>query len=365
MEEQMILFEHASPEQQAAAALHFEIVEAAKGVADSVLKLGRRLKRMRDSGQYRLLGFETFGDYTERAAGIRQRQAYNYIKVVETLPAQLIEENAGAGVTKLALLAQLAPGDREEIAGEGQLAGITVSELQRLIEEKNGLAEQLTMMQDMQQMSGPAAEAQSAEVDLDEVRREAAEAARAEEAALREEAVREAAEDARRDAWEEAKAQAGQMQAEAERKAREEVEQRTAAEREKAGKELEKLQKKLSAAEKRAREDQEAARRTQEQAVEEARKAAFEEGRMAAGEAAARAEEERSAALARAEELQKQLELTADKETTRFLVLFDQLQDFYRQMTGVLETLEKDGRQEKADRLRGALAKALEAMMGR
>lgn len=217
----------------------------------------------------------------------------------------------------------------------------------------------------MQQMSGPAAEAQSAEVDLDEVRREAAEAARAEEAALREEAVREAAEDARRDAWEEAKAQAGQMQAEAERKAREEVEQRTAAEREKAGKELEKLQKKLSAAEKRAREDQEAARRTQEQAVEEARKAAFEEGRMAAGEAAARAEEERSAALARAEELQKQLELTADKETTRFLVLFDQLQDFYRQMTGVLETLEKDGRQEKADRLRGALAKALEAMMGR
>lgn len=365
MEQQMILFENASPEQQAAAALHFEIVEAAKGVADSVLKLGRRLKRMRDSGQYRLLGFETFGDYTERAAGIRQRQAYNYIKVVETLPAQLIEENAGAGVTKLALLAQLAPGDREEIAGEGQLAGITVSELQRLIEEKNGLAEQLTMMQDLQQMSGPAAEAQSAEVDLDEVRREAAEAARAEEAALREEAVREAAEDARRDAWEEAKAQAGQMQAEAERKAREEVEQRTAAEREKAGKELEALKKKLSAAEKRAREDQEAARRTQEQAVEEARKAAFEEGRMAAGEAEKRAEEERKAALARAEELQKQLELTADKETTRFLVLFDQLQDFYRQMTGVLETLEKDGRQEKADRLRGALAKALEAMMGR
>lgn len=330
MEQQMILFENASPEQQAAAALHFEIVEAAKGVADSVLKLGRRLKRMRDSGQYRLLGFETFGDYTERAAGIRQRQAYNYIKVVETLPAQLIEENAGAGVTKLALLAQLAPGDREEIAGEGQLAGITVSELRRLIEEKNGLAEHLTMMQDMQQMSGQAAEAQSAEVDLDEVRREAAEAARAEEAALREE-----------------------------------VEQRTAAEREKAGKELEALKKKLSAAEKRAREDQEAARRTQEQAVEEARKAAFEEGRMAAGEAEKRAEEERKAALARAEELQKQLELTADKETTRFLVLFDQLQDFYRQMTGVLETLEKDGRQEKADRLRGALAKALEAMMGR
>lgn len=43
---------------------------------------------------------------------------YTYISVVEKLPAQLIEENAAAGVTKLALLAKLGPQDREEVAGD-------------------------------------------------------------------------------------------------------------------------------------------------------------------------------------------------------------------------------------------------------
>lgn len=46
---------------------------------------------------------------------------------MEKLPAQLIEENAAAGVTKLALLAKLGPQDREEVAGD--LANITVTEL--------------------------------------------------------------------------------------------------------------------------------------------------------------------------------------------------------------------------------------------
>lgn len=57
--------------------------------------------------------------------GIKQRQAYNYIQVVESLPARLIEENAAAGVTKLALLAKLNPEEREDLTGEA-LANITV-----------------------------------------------------------------------------------------------------------------------------------------------------------------------------------------------------------------------------------------------
>lgn len=44
-------------EQQEAAAMHFEIVQAAKTAVNSLLDLGRKLKRMRDSGRYKDLGF--------------------------------------------------------------------------------------------------------------------------------------------------------------------------------------------------------------------------------------------------------------------------------------------------------------------
>ena len=114
---QLTLVGNETPEQAEAIGLHYEIVSAAQAAASSLLDLGR--------GKYKALGFETFGDYTEQAVHIRQRQAYTYISVVEKLPAQLIEENAAAGVTKLALLAKLGPQDQEEVAGD--LANITVT----------------------------------------------------------------------------------------------------------------------------------------------------------------------------------------------------------------------------------------------
>lgn len=356
MEQQMILLENATPEQQRAAALHFEILAAMESHVNTALELGRKLKQMRDGGGYRALGYETFEGYVRAAAGMGQRQAYNYINIAEKVPERLAAANADAGVTKLALLAQLGPRDQEELAGEGQLAGITVAELQELIDQKNGLAEQLSLMRGtVSAQDGPAAEVESAEVDLDEVRREAAEAARAEEAAKREQAVRDAVEDARRDAWEEAKAQAAGMRDQALAEARE-------AAAKAARSETEKLKKQLEDAEKRAREEAEAAKAEREKAVEAAKQAAFAEGQAAAGAAAERAEAERAEALARAEALQKQLDLAGDSETTRFLILFDQLQDTYRKMTGVLDGMVQAGKTEQADKLRGALGKALAAM---
>ena len=49
-------------EQQEAAAMHFEIVQAAKTAVNSLLDLGRKLKRMRDSGRYKDLGFASFAE---------------------------------------------------------------------------------------------------------------------------------------------------------------------------------------------------------------------------------------------------------------------------------------------------------------
>lgn len=170
-ENQMTLFENTTPAQADALALHYEIMTAARAAADSLLNLGRKLKQMRDTGHYKDLGFDTFAAYTETAVGIRQRQAYNYISVVEKLPAQLIEENAAAGVTKLALLAKLGPDDREEVAADG-LANITVAELQKIIDERNNMAEQLAMFE----ASAPAdtVEADAREVDMEQLRAEIA-----------------------------------------------------------------------------------------------------------------------------------------------------------------------------------------------
>ena len=53
-------------EQQEAAAMHFEIVQAAKTAVNSLLDLGRKLKRMRDSGRYKDLGFAYCPDKQRR-----------------------------------------------------------------------------------------------------------------------------------------------------------------------------------------------------------------------------------------------------------------------------------------------------------
>ena len=105
---QMTVLANCTPEQAEAYTLHVEIVAAAQQAATSLLDLGRKLKKMRDGGHYKALGYDTFAEYTEQEVGIRQRQAYNYITVVEKVPAQLVEENAAAGITKLALLAKMA-----------------------------------------------------------------------------------------------------------------------------------------------------------------------------------------------------------------------------------------------------------------
>ena len=236
--EQLTIIAGATPAQQEAAAMHFEIVEAAKSAVNSLLDLGRKLKRMRDSGRFKDLGFETFGSYTEAAVGIKQRQAYSYIQVVETLPARLIEENATSGITKLALLCKLSPADREEVAGEG-LAEITVAELQKLIEEKNGLAEQLSMLESGS--AAPAAEAHAEEVDLDAIRAEAAAQAREEEQRRHEEALakakreqEEAVAAARREAEAEAIKNVPEATEKAQEQARKTAVQQIAEEREKA-----------------------------------------------------------------------------------------------------------------------------------
>lgn len=298
-------------EESAALALHYEIMAAAQTAAASLLDLARKIKRMRDTSGYKALGFDSLEAYTMATMGMKQRQAYNYIAIAEKLPAQLIEQNAAAGVTKLALLAQLSGQEQQQIAAETNLTDTTVAELKAQIKElqaKNaGYAEQLSLLQDQQ----PVAEAQAEEVDMDALRKEIRAEVKAEMDSLH---------------------QADAKMAELNQKERDEA---------------------VKAA-KDAREKLEAA----QQAAEDAAKAhAAELERIKQ-----QAQEEAAAARRQAEETARRMDMAADESAVRFGLLFDQLQDAAGKVFDLADTVQAAGDTEKAGKFRAALRRALLAL---
>lgn len=298
-------------EESAALALHYEIMAAAQTAAASLLDLARKIKRMRDTSGYKALGFDSLEAYTMATMGMKQRQAYNYIAIAEKLPAQLIEQNAAAGVTKLALLAQLSGQEQQQIAAETNLTDTTVAELKAQIKElqaKNaGYAEQLSLLQDQQ----PVADAQAEEVDMDTLREEIRAEVKAEMDSLH---------------------QADAKMAELNQK-----------ERDEAVKAAKDARKKLEAA---------------QQAAEDAAKAhAAELERIKQ-----QAQEEAAAARRQAEETARRMDMAADESAVRFGLLFDQLQDAAGKVLDLADTVQAAGDTEKAGKFRAALRRALLAL---
>ena len=320
--DQLTIIPGATPEQQQAVAMHYEIVEAARQTANSLLELGRKLKRMKDSGLYKALGYESFGDYTERAVGIRQRQAYNYISVVESLPARLIEENAAAGVTKLALLSKLGPEDREEVAGD--LANITVKQLEQLIAEKKSLEEQLSIFQ----QEATAEPEPAPEVDTEAVR----EQVRAELRADHDKEI-----EAMQAAAKEKAEAAAKAAKEALRKAKEDLTKRVAELEAEHRKELDRAK------------------------AEAATAAAKEQQDKAAAQVAA-AEKAEEEAKQKAEAMAKQLALANDEDGLRFSLLFEEMQEKANAMLELARKIKDKGDPDRAGKYLSALGRGLEAI---
>lgn len=290
----------ATAEESAALRLHYEIMAAAQAAAASLLDLARKIKLMRDTGGYKALGFDTLEAYTLTTMGMKQRQAYNYIAIAEKLPAQLIEQNAAAGVTKLALLAQLSGQEQQQITAETNLTETTVAELKAQIKElqaKNaGYAEQLSLLQNQP----PVAEVQAEEVDMDALRAE-----------IREEMKAEMESQRRADA----------KMTELNQKERDEAIKAAR----KAKKELEEIQRTAAAAEQAHAEELAKTRR-------------------------------------QAEETVARMNMAADESTVRFGLLFDQLQDAAGKVMDLADAVQQTGENEKAGKFRAALYKALLAL---
>lgn len=114
---------------------HKAIIYSGTMITDFAINLAENLKKMKDEKLYKEAGFEAFADYTEQACGIKERQAYNYIRVLEQFDKQYLQSNAKYGVTKLGLLASLAPEEREVIEAEVKVEEISTKELKEEIEK--------------------------------------------------------------------------------------------------------------------------------------------------------------------------------------------------------------------------------------
>ena len=324
--------------------LHSDIMANMRAAATAMVEFCRQLKEMRDRKLYLALGFARFEDYAEQAVGIKWRQAYNYIQVYERLSPQLLEQNAGLGVTKLLLLTQVSAPDRAEFAGENDLAGMTVEEIKALISEKNGLAQQISMLETEK------ADAENSETFLKkEVARLQAESREKDELLekLRQEPVETCAEeggDAEQcvdlDAVRAQAAMAARAEAQklAEAEKAEAVRAARADEREKAKKAAEKAQ-------------ADAVKKAEDAAAARA-KAQAEQERVELENAAKQAEE-------RAHELEKRLEIAGDQDTLRFSLLFEGIQRDMNTALGLLNSMRGKGNTDKADKLGSAMAQLL------
>ena len=106
------------------------------------------LKRMRDTKKYEDLGYATFGEYTEASLNIKERQAYTYISTYEKQGEAFLQSNAELGITKLALLSAIPATEREDFVESHDLAGMSVAEVEKLVKENDGRAEQINLLND-------------------------------------------------------------------------------------------------------------------------------------------------------------------------------------------------------------------------
>ena len=127
--------EYMSENAKYAFTVHAQIVTGAQMVEDGLYLMAVGFKKMRDEKLYKELGYKSFEEYCETGTGIKRRQVYNYIAIVEKLPAEFVQSTAQIGAEKLNLLAKLDPEERDNIAESTDLESTTVKELKAKIEE--------------------------------------------------------------------------------------------------------------------------------------------------------------------------------------------------------------------------------------
>ena len=154
-----------TPQMREAVKIHEAIIHHAGEAVTHLYEMGRQLKAMRDGKYYSHLGYESFGQYVEENGdySFKERQAYKYIKIVETYSDSFIAENQGLGIERLEMLTALGERDAAELVAETDLAGMSTAEVKQLIRDKQGLGEQLSLLTEELEAAGSEKEKIAAE----------------------------------------------------------------------------------------------------------------------------------------------------------------------------------------------------------
>lgn len=284
------------------------------------------LKTMRDTKGYEALGYQTFGEYTEASLNIKERQAYTYISTFEKQGERFLQLNANLGITKLALLNGVPVTEREELIENNDIAGMSVSEVEALVKENNGKAEQIELLEDeKEELKSELDESKTALDDRDAKIRELEQLLEAEKSKPTEVAVREPSPEEI-----------------------EKIRQKTLKEAEKS------FNKKAKAAE----EDYKAKLATAEKDQKEKSDKILAEYK----EKVAAADKATLEAVKRAEELEKQLQVSSSAETTRFTFYFDAVQEDLGKIIESINTLKAENN-ETGSKYEDAIIKYLKMVL--
>lgn len=112
----------------------------------NLMESAKCLKEMRDTKLYLELGYNSFEDYTQQSLNIKQRQAYTYIKAYEDLGERFLQSNASLGITKLGMLAQIPAITRDEFVEQNDLASMSVEEVKKLVADNDAKGEQIELL---------------------------------------------------------------------------------------------------------------------------------------------------------------------------------------------------------------------------
>lgn len=130
-------------EQRDAYRLDAELKHHALTVVEEMIEVGRCLKEINDRRLYQYLDTSTFAEYAEKAVGLKERAAYNYITAYETYGSDGLQKYGQLGITKLVALAQLNDTDRKEMLESGKAEELSTRELKEEIKKLKGENDQL------------------------------------------------------------------------------------------------------------------------------------------------------------------------------------------------------------------------------
>ncbi len=130
-----------SEEHIKAVALHQKILTSAELAQKNLWDMCTSLKEMRDSKLYKELSYSNFEDYCENEVGMKRRNAYNYIAVVEKISLENVQPVAQIGIKKLSLLATISSEQQAEISQRVDLENTTFKKLKEEIDKLKKEAE--------------------------------------------------------------------------------------------------------------------------------------------------------------------------------------------------------------------------------